>query len=237
MAQKHRPSTRPTASPADVDAQHAPAEPAASLDGVDRAGRGGGPSPAPPAAPAAAAAAGPEDAATPEAREPRQAAEQSDRIVELEAALEAAKAEAAANWDRFLRERAEMENYKRRIERTYADLAKQGRKDLLRKVLAAVDNLERAISYEASSGQEVDAERLLTGLRLTYQQFADLLSSEGLKVVESVGAQFDPAVHEAVATEVTADKPEGEIVAEVQKGYRYGDELLRPARVRVATKG
>ena len=52
----------------------------------------------------------------------------------------------------------------------------------------------------------------------------------------TVGETFDPTVHEAVATEVTADKPEGEIVGELQKGYRYQDELLRPARVKVATK-
>ena len=69
------------------------------------------------------------------------------RIAELEAAVEAAKSEAAANWDRYLRERAEMDNYKKRIERTYADLAKRGRKELLLKLIGAVDNLERVIAY------------------------------------------------------------------------------------------
>jgi molecular chaperone GrpE len=160
-----------------------------------------------------------------------------DRVAELETALAAAKAEAAQHWDKYLRERAEMENYKRRIERTYADLAKRGRKDLYVKLLNALDNLERAVSYQSSSGQQVDVQSLLTGLRLTYQQFLDLLAAEGIKEVKALGEQFDPALHEAVATEVTAEVPDGQIVTELQKGYTYQDELLRPARVRVATKG
>jgi molecular chaperone GrpE len=158
------------------------------------------------------------------------------RIAELEAALAAAKAEAAAHWDKYLRERAEMENYKKRLERTYADLAKRGRKELLLKLLGVGDNLERAIAYESGSGQEVDSRNLATGLRMTYLQFKELLGGEGVREVKTVGEQFDPAVHEAVAAEVTADRPEGEVVAEVQKGYLYQDELLRPARVKVAAK-
>jgi molecular chaperone GrpE len=160
----------------------------------------------------------------------------ADRVAELEAALAAAKAEAAANWDKYLRERAEMENYKRRIERTYADLARKGRKDLFLKVLNALDNLDRALSYESASGGQVDVRNLLTGLHLTHQQFKDLLASEGLAEINTEGAQFDPALHEAVATEAAGDRPDGQIVGELQKGYTYQDELLRPARVRVATK-
>lgn len=160
-----------------------------------------------------------------------------DRVTELEAALEAAKAEAAENWDKFLRERAEMENYRRRLERNQADQIKRERKDLLLKTLGVLDNLERAVAYQSDSNAPVDAKALLTGLQMTYSQFRDLLTSEGVKEVTSLGKQFDPAVHEAVATEVAPDKPEGEIVAELQKGYRLGDDLLRPARVKVATKG
>lgn len=159
------------------------------------------------------------------------------RVAELEAALEAAKAEAATNWDKYLRERADMENYKKRIERTYADLAKQGRKELILKVLSAVDNLERALAYEGGPNQEVDARNLATGLRMTYLQFKEILNSEGLKEVKCVGEPFNPALHEAIATETAPDKPEGEVLAEVQKGYTLGEELLRPARVKVATKG
>jgi molecular chaperone GrpE len=159
-----------------------------------------------------------------------------DRVTELEAALEAAKAEAAQNWDKYLRERAEMENYRRRLERNQADQLKRARQELLLKTLGVLDNLERAVAYQADSAAAIDAKGLLMGLKMTYAQFKDLLASEGLAEVKAVGEQFDPALHEAVATEVAPDKPEGQIVAELQKGYTLGDELLRPARVRVATR-
>jgi molecular chaperone GrpE len=208
MAQTPRPFT------AEVDAQ------------PGRPGQSGGP------------AAGEQPAAGPQTGrgETAPAPAGEDRVAELEAALAAAKAEAAANWDKYLRERAEMENYKRRIERTYADLARKGRKDLFLKVLNALDNLDRALSYESASGGQVDVRNLLTGLHLTHQQFKDLLASEGLAEINTEGAQFDPALHEAVVTEAAGDRPDGQIVGELQKGYTYQDELLRPARVRVATK-
>ncbi|HEV2122087.1 MAG TPA: nucleotide exchange factor GrpE [Chloroflexota bacterium] len=161
---------------------------------------------------------------------------QPDRVTELEAALAAAKAEAAENWDKYLRERADMDNYKKRIERTYADLTKRGRKELLTKVVGAVDNLERALAYESNPSQEADTRNLATGLRMVYLQFKELLASEGLTEVKTVGEQFDPRVHEAVVTEVVEGKSDGEILEELQKGYTMGDELLRPARVKVATK-
>jgi molecular chaperone GrpE len=158
------------------------------------------------------------------------------RGAQLEAELAAAKAEASANWDRFLRERAEMENYKRRIERTYAEQSRRERKDLLLRFLNVLDNLERALSYQSASGGEADVEALITGLRLTEGQFRDLLTSAGVSEVPAVGEAFDPARHEAVATAETQEAEEGQIVEELQKGYLYGEELLRPARVKVATR-
>jgi molecular chaperone GrpE len=153
------------------------------------------------------------------------------REEELEAALEAAKAEAAANWDKYLRERAEMENYKRRIERTYADLSKRSRKELLLKLLTPIDNLDRALAFDT------DAQNLAKGLQMVHAQFKDLLTSEGVSEISTVGEQFDPNLHEAIATEPAGERPENEIVTEIQKGYRIGEEMLRPARVKVATKG
>ena len=156
------------------------------------------------------------------------------REEELEAALEAAKAEASANWDKYLRERAEMENYKKRIERTYADLSKRSRKELILKFLTPIDNLDRALSFDTD---KADAQSLTKGLQMVHSQFKDLLASEGVTEIKTVGEQFDPNLHEAIATEPAGDRPENEIVAEIQKGYRVGDEMLRPARVKVASKG
>lgn len=158
------------------------------------------------------------------------------RVAQLEAELTAAKAEASANWDKFLRERAEMENYKRRIERTSAEQSRRERKDLLLRFLNVLDNLERALSYQSASGSEADVKALITGLRLTEGQFRDLLTSAGVTEVPAVGEAFDPARHEAVATAETQEAEEGQIVEELQKGYLYGEELLRPARVKVATR-
>ena len=166
-----------------------------------------------------------------------QPAPAADRVAELEAALEAAKAEAAENWDKFLRERADTENYKRRLERTQAEQLKRVKKDVLLKTLGVMDNLERALAYEGEGTAQVDPKTLLMGLKMTLSQFRDVLSSEGVTEVPALGGQFDPALHEAVTTEVAPDVPEGQIVAELQKGYRMGDELLRPARVKVATRG
>lgn len=160
-----------------------------------------------------------------------------DRVTELEAALEAAKGEAAANWEKYLRERAEMENYKKRIERTYADLAKRGRRDLLLKLLSPVDNLERALAYEADVSQDAGVQNLIKGLKMVYLQFKELLAGEGLTEIKTVGEKFDPNLHEAIASEPAEGKEDGEILLEVQKGYTVGDELLRPARVKVASKG
>ncbi len=160
-----------------------------------------------------------------------------DRVTELEAALEAAKGEAAANWEKYLRERAEMDNYKKRIERTYADLAKRGRRDLLLKLLSPVDNLERALAYEADVSQDAGVQNLIKGLKMVYLQFKELLAGEGLTEIKTVGEKFDPNLHEAIASEPAEGKEDGEILLEVQKGYTIGDELLRPARVKVASKG
>lgn len=162
----------------------------------------------------------------------------AERIAELEVALSAAEAAAAAQQDRYLRERAELDNYKKRLERTASEASRRERKELLLKLVGVIDNLERAIAYEtsgASGGQEVEARNLLTGLRLTHSQFRDVLTGAGLTAMETVGQQFDPALHEAVASVPAADKPEGQIVGEVRKGYLYQGELLRPALVRVAT--
>ena len=153
-------------------------------------------------------------------------------IARLEADLAAARAEAAANWDKFLRERADVENTKRRLERTFSDQIRRQQKSLLGKFLGVVDNLERALAY--AEGGVSDPERLVQGVRLTQTLLRDTLQAEGVRSVDAEGHPFDPAVHEAIASEVRTDVPEGQVVAELQRGYLFGDELLRAAMVRVA---
>jgi molecular chaperone GrpE len=165
-------------------------------------------------------------------------------VRELRTSLQAVRAEAAtaraeadAYRDKYLRERAALENHKKRVERTLADAARQERKAFLLRLLEVLDNLERALAHDRSHPEAApapDTRSLATGLRLTYLQFKELLAREGLTEVPALGQRFDPAVHEAVAADEASARPAGEVVAELQKGYRLGDELLRPARVTVA---
>jgi len=154
----------------------------------------------------------------------------SQRIADLESQLTAARAEAAQNWDRFLRERAEMDNFRKRQERIYADRVQREKRELLGKVLEVVDNLDRALRYQDT----MDRDGLQQGLRMLQWQLNELLKGEGLTPVPTVGENFDPYVHDAIESVASADYPEGVIVEEVRRGYKMGDETLRPARVKVS---
>src|SRR5688500_15978224 len=129
--------------------------------------------------------------------------------------------ESAAHYrQQYLRALADMENHRRRVARRYADEARQTKKALLLKLLDVLDNLERAIHYRSTGGPP-KVEAIAAGVRLTHAQFADVLAPEGVTPVETVGAAFDPALHDAVAPVAASGRPVGEIVAEVRKGYRF----------------
>jgi molecular chaperone GrpE len=150
---------------------------------------------------------------------------------DLEAQLEAARAEAADYKDRFLRERAEMENFRKRQERIAADRMQRFKRDLFEKVLEVTDNLDRAMQYEAT----MDANSLRQTLRMLQSQLNAVLAAEGLTPVATVGQPFDPYIHEAIETVSSPEHPEGAVVDEVRKGYTLGGDLIRPARVTVSS--
>lgn len=157
-------------------------------------------------------------------------AEANGRVADLEAQLVAAKAEAAQNWDKYLRERAEMDNFRKRQERITSDRVRREKREMLGKVLEVVDNLERALAFQDT----MDRDALQQGMRMLQWQLNELLKVEGLTQVPSVGEPFDPYVHEAIESVASAEHPEGVVVEEVRKGYKLGDETLRPARVKVS---
>ena len=152
------------------------------------------------------------------------------RIAELETQLAAARAEATQNWDKYLRERAEMENFRKRQERVAGDRVRREKRELLGKVLDVVDNLERALAYQ----ETLDRDGLQQGMRMLQWQLNELLKAEGLTPLPSVGEPFDPYIHEATESVASEEYPEGVVIEEVRKGYRLGDETLRPARVKVS---
>jgi molecular chaperone GrpE len=146
---------------------------------------------------------------------------------DLVAELEAAKTKAEENYNKFLYAMADFENYKKRIERQFAEIAMAGKKSVLAKFLPVIDNLERALGFEG------DPEGLRGGLQATLRGFEGVLASEGVKPIKVKGEPFDPKVAEAIGTQA-ADASDGTVLEEAQKGYTIGDDLLRPAQVIVA---
>ena len=136
-------------------------------------------------------------------------------------------------YDQLLRRQAEFENYRKRTERDRVDTYNRARADIITELLPVIDNFDRALSSLEASSE--DAAGLRHGVELIHKQFKDILTKLGLEPVEAIGCAFDPHVHEAVATELTDEHEENTIIAEFERGYKLGDKLLRPAKVKVAS--
>jgi molecular chaperone GrpE len=130
--------------------------------------------------------------------------------------------------DRLLRTAAEFDNYRKRVDRERRDLVELASAEVLMEFLPIVDNLERALAAAS------EADPLRKGVELTLKQLLDLLRRRGVRPIEAVGADFDPNFHEAVIHEASSEHREGEVIAELQRGYLLGERLLRPAMVKVA---
>jgi molecular chaperone GrpE len=140
----------------------------------------------------------------------------------------AAEAKAQEHLDDLKRLAAEFENYKKRTAREQASLSARAAERLVKELLPIVDDLERAL-VAAEEHQEAQLEE---GVRLVHRQLAAALEREGLAEIE-VDGKFDPHVHEALLSQ-PSDADEGNVIEVLQKGYRLGDRVLRPARVVVA---
>ena len=132
--------------------------------------------------------------------------------------------------DRLLRTAAEFDNYRKRVDRDRRDQADAAVASAVEDLLPIVDNLERAL--EAPAGEDTDSYR--QGVELIHRQMLDVLRRRGVTPIESVGTDFDPQVHQAVAHEASPEHREGEVMEEFRRGYKLGDRLLRPAMVKVA---
>lgn len=152
------------------------------------------------------------------------------RIAELETQLKQARQEASDNWNKYLRERADVDNIRKRQERITADRVQHQKKALFNKLLEVVDNVERALAYQDT----LDKQQLQQTLRMFHWQMNEVMRSEGINAVPTVGEPFNPYLHEAIEAVENSDQPEGTIVEEARKGYTLGDETLRPARVKVS---
>ena len=149
---------------------------------------------------------------------------------ENDSALEQLQKEASEMRELAQRKQAELENYRKRMERERVDLARYAGADVVKEVLPVLDNLERAQSYAAGSSDE----QLRDGVALVHRQLQEILNRLGLTEVESQGKPFDPNFHEAVSQNETEEHPDGTVLSVFQKGYLFKDRLLRPAMVSVA---
>lgn len=162
------------------------------------------------------------------AAEPQQEEVAESQAEEL-AELEAARAEAAAHYDRYVRAVAELDNYRKRTVRMRAEARDETLRDVLLQVAPILDNLRRALRQETP-----EAELLKQGVELICGQFNDVLKGYGLAEIEAVGQPFDPAVHEALAEVPDGEHPPGTIIEEMEKGYKLNDKVVRFARVVVS---
>ncbi|MBU0484220.1 MAG: nucleotide exchange factor GrpE [Proteobacteria bacterium] len=153
---------------------------------------------------------------------------------ELLIELENAKKEALANQDKLLRAAAEFENIKKRLQREKETSLKYAEECVLREILPAVDNLERALSQDQNN-PECGA-ILKEGVEMTLKGLLSSLEKFGLIQMASVGKPFDPNFHEAMVMESSKEVPEQNILQEYEKGYLFKDRLLRAAKV-VVSKG
>lgn len=167
-----------------------------------------------------------------ESREKEEIAAEAGEGPSLEEQLAARSEEAKKNWDLYLRERADLENFRKRAQRDKEDLARFANEKFLREILPVLDNLERAVEHARQN--QGGGEGLLEGVEMTLNQFQRILEKFGATPFESVGTAFDPSRHEAIGQVESAEHEPNAVAQELQKGYLLNERLLRPAMVMVA---
>jgi molecular chaperone GrpE len=131
--------------------------------------------------------------------------------------------------DLYLRALADLENFRKKVQQDHARIAHIGKREILLKILEVVDSFDRAL--QQTSGLP---ESLAAGFHVISRQLRNILKGEGVTPMETLGQTFDPELHEAIAAVGDDGQSSGTIVAELSRGYLWGDELLRPAKVSVA---
>ena len=139
--------------------------------------------------------------------------------------------------DKLLRMGADFENYKKRMEREQSMRMKYAGEPVLKEMLFAIDNLERAIDQGTAEGADAEQhlKAMLEGVELTHKRLLADLEKFEVTAIESIGQPFDPNVHEAMTMEANDDVPANYVITEFEKGYYYKDRLLRAARVIVSS--
>jgi molecular chaperone GrpE len=148
----------------------------------------------------------------------------------IEARIATLEKEKRENWDRYLRTAADLENFRKRQRRELDDARFEAKGKVLKEMLPVVDNLERAIEHAT---QQAGSSPIIEGVQLVLRQFLSAFERLEVTPIEAAGQPFDPNLHEAIS-QAESDQPPGTVVQVLQRGYRSGDRLLRPALVVVA---
>ncbi|MDQ3004301.1 MAG: nucleotide exchange factor GrpE [Chloroflexota bacterium] len=159
---------------------------------------------------------------------PENAEQLSAEIDSLKRQLEVAEAKASEHRDSWLRSQAEFQNYKKRLDRDNELMYASMKGDIIKKVLPALDDLERALQNRPAD------DAWANGVELIARKLQNILESEGVKRIEAEGEEFNPHFHEAISHEHNEDFESGHVIAVVQNGYKLGERVIRPALVRVA---
>jgi molecular chaperone GrpE len=143
-------------------------------------------------------------------------------------------AKADEHWERLLRTTADFDNFKKRAAREKQDAIKFANEGLFQKLIPVLDNFDSALSATQANQQGQAVQSLQTGVNMIYQQLKNALVESGLEEVDASGKPFDPNLHEAVSQKETDEAPDGHVVQQLRRGYKFRDRLLRPATVVVA---
>ncbi len=175
-----------------------------------------------------------EDPATIEPAPVQEAAagEAPDELAALRQELDAARAHEAEYLDGWQRARAELSNARKRFQREQEMAYSNATGQVLVRLLPILDDFERALSTLPAN---LAGLTWVEGIGLVYRKLQLVLEGEGVSAIPAVGQPFDPTAHEAVTHEPSDSVPEGHVIGEVQKGFRLGERVLRPALVRVSS--
>ena len=136
------------------------------------------------------------------------------------------------HWDRLLRQQADFDNIRKRFERDRLEFQKIAHEDIVVDLLDILDDLERSV--DAAEKKQENFEAFLKGIEMILAHLYDLLKKKGVVAIEAQGKKFDPNFHEALIQTETAEHVDGDVIEELQKGYKLNDRVIRTAKVRVA---
>lgn len=156
--------------------------------------------------------------------------EKENEKEDLGARIAALEKDKKDNWDRYLRTAADLENLRKRQKREMDDARLESKGKVLKEMLPVVDNLERAIEHAT---QAAGTNPIVEGVQLVLRQFLTAFERLDVTPIEAGGQPFDPNLHEAISQQ-ESEQPPGTVVQVLQRGYKSGDRLLRPALVVVA---